>query len=201
MIKKQWKVVLIALVFLLVASFVFIRFLAFHEARVAEGGWLFNDPVHPFVPIFDVSLPIFSITYGSVLLYFLLSYKQSHFLARLMIAYGIIIVFRMITMSLIPLKEPDKLVHLEDPFLNNLIYPGRIVTDLFFSGHTALLFAIFILSGKRLVFLGLTIFMGFLLMVQRVHYSIDVIVAIPFAWLAAYSSQYILTRWANDNNE
>lgn len=201
MIRKQWKTILIALVFLLVAGFVFIRFLEFHEARVAEGGWMFDDPVHPFIPILDVSLPIFSITYGSVLLYFLLSYKQSHFLARLMIAYGFIIVFRMITMSLVPLKEPDTLVYLEDPFLNNLIYPGRIVTDLFFSGHTALIFAIFILSGKRFVFLGLTVLMGILVMVQRVHYSIDVLAAIPFAWLAAYLTQCLLTRWSNDNNE
>jgi membrane-associated phospholipid phosphatase len=196
---KQWKTILIALVFLLVAAFIFIRFLEFHEARVNKGGWMFNDPIHPFVPIYDVSLPIFSITYGSVLLYFLLNYKQNHFLARLMIAYGFIIVFRMITMSLVPLKEPDTLVHLEDPFLNNLIYPGRIVTDLFFSGHTAFVFAISILSGKRFVFLGLTILMGVLVMVQRVHYSIDVLAAIPFSWLAAYLTQYILARWANNN--
>jgi membrane-associated phospholipid phosphatase len=201
MIKKQWKTIVVALVFLLVVALVFIRFLEFHENRVEQEGWLFEDPIFPFVPIFDVSLPIFSITYGSVLLYFFLSYKQSHFLARLMMAYGFIVLFRMITMSLVPLKEPDTLVYLEDPFLNNLIYPGRIVTDLFFSGHTALIFAIFILSGKRFVFLALTILMGLLVMIQRVHYSIDVLAAIPFAWLAAYFTQYIFARWANENNE
>lgn len=201
MIQKNWKTILVALIFLLVAAFVFIRFLEFHQNRVQQVGWSFDDPVFPYMPVFDVSLPIFSITYGSLLLYFFLSYKQSHFLARIMIAYGLIIVFRMITMSLVPLREPDTLVHLEDPFLNNLIYPGRIVTDLFFSGHTALVFAIFVLSGKRMVFLILTILMGALVIIQRVHYSIDVLAAIPFAWLAAYLTQYFLTRWANDNIE
>lgn len=198
---NQWKTFLIALLFLLVAAFVFIRFLSFHEARVEETGWEFSDPIHPFIPIHDVSLPIFSITYGSVLLYFFLSYKQKHFLARIMMTYGFIIVFRMITMSLVPLKEPEALVHLEDPFLNNWIYPGRIVRDLFFSGHTALVFAIFILSGKRTVFLVLTLLMGVLVMVQRVHYSIDVVAAIPFAWLSAFLTQYLIKRWANANNE
>jgi hypothetical protein len=38
-------------------------------------------------------------------------------------------------------------------------------------------------------------------MVQRVHYSIDVIAAIPFAWLSAYLTNRFIGWWENRNNE
>jgi membrane-associated phospholipid phosphatase len=65
------------------------------------------------------------------------------------------------------------------------------VADLFFSGHTALVFAIYLLSGKKWPFLLLSIVIGTLLVMQRVHYSIDVIAAFPFAWCAVSLSRWI----------
>jgi membrane-associated phospholipid phosphatase len=106
----------------------------------------------------------------------------------------VILLFRILTLSLVPLREPLDLIFLEDPFLNDLIYPGRIVRDLFFSGHTALIFSMFLLSGKKLIFLILTIIVGFSLMIQRVHFSIDVFAAIPFAYLAVFIVKNILSH-------
>lgn len=100
----------------------------------------------------------------------------------------------MVTLSLIPLREPLDLIFLEDPFMNDLIYPRRIVRDLFFSGHTALIFSMFLLSGKKLVFLILTIIVGVSLMIQRVHFSIDVFAAIPFAYLAVFVVKNIMSH-------
>ena len=166
---------------LLVSAAIFVRFLSFHEARVNEIGWVFNDPIFHFLPRFDCSISIFSLTYGSLILYFILERKKSFFLTKLNLSYALLLIVRIITISLVPLKEPEGLIYLQDPFLNDLVYPGRIVTDLFFSGHTALLFLLYCIS-KRSIFVILTVVMGVLLMVQRVHYSIDVIAAIPFGF-------------------
>ena len=118
---------------------------------------------------------------GSLILYFILERKKALFLTKLNLSYALLLIVRMITLTLVPLKVPDSLIYLQDPFLNNLIYPGEIEADLFFSGHTALIFIFFSIS-KRWIFAVLTIIMAVMLVLQRVHYSIDVIAAIPFSF-------------------
>ncbi|MFN5912416.1 MAG: hypothetical protein ACK45H_13835, partial [Bacteroidota bacterium] len=187
------KIQLISLSLLGVAGLLFIPFLAFHEKRANELAWEIADPIAELLPASDVSLPIFSITYGAILLYLISAFRKEYFIPRLMLSYAIILLLRMLTLTILPLKAPDSYVYLQDPFLNNLIYPGHIRNDLFFSGHTALVFAIFLLSGRKWIFLLLTIFTGILVMVQRVHYSFDVLAAIPFAWLSTYLAGRIIT--------
>ena len=194
--KHELKTLSIVALFQVFCVFVFIEFLSFHELRVEYDGIFFEDPAFIYLPISDVSFPIFLITYGAVVTYLLLNRKKEHFLSRLLLSYAFIVLFRIITMSSLPLREPDTLVYLEDPFLNNLIYPGDIVRDLFFSGHTALLFAIFLQSGKKWYFLVLTIILAILLLIQRVHFSIDVIAAIPFAWLAVFFANTAIAKWS-----
>ena len=62
-----------------------------------------------------------------------------------------------------------------------------IVRDLFFSGHTATM-VLLALAGRGRTWrwvLGLaTVAVGLLVLVQRVHYSYDVLAAPFFAWLA-----------------
>jgi hypothetical protein len=45
----------------------------------------------------------------------------------------------------------------------------------------------------------LTLLMGFFLMIQRIHYSIDVLAALPFAWLAVWLAGKFLERISNLN--
>ena len=92
------------------------------------------------------------------------------------------LLLRILTLSLLPLKESGDIIYLQDPFLNNLIYPGEIDSDLFFSGHTGLILIFFFLS-KKWIFAILAGTIGLLLMIQRVHYSIDIIAALPFSYL------------------
>lgn len=187
-----------ALIFLAFCVFVFIPFLEFHEARVDAGGILFNDPVLQFLPVFDCSTFIFSITYGSLLLFLFTNFKTMDLISKLMASYGVLLLIRMITLSLLPLKEPDTLVYLQDPFLNNLIYPGNIDADLFFSGHTGMVFILFFLVRKWwYVLLGIVL--GILLMVQRVHYSIDIIAAIPVAWFAVRMVDLFVLKFVRKN--
>ncbi len=85
------------------------------------------------------------------------------------------------------------MIYLEDPFLNNLVYPGNIDADLFFSGHTALIFILFFLSRNK-VFIILGTLLGLMLIAQRVHYSIDVLAAIPFAYVIVRITEYLTSR-------
>jgi hypothetical protein len=195
MILHDWKRILITGFLLGVIAIVFVQFLEFQELRADRLKWLFHDPMFDLLPRKDVSVVIFSLTYGSLICYFALCRKKEHMLSSLFIVYGIILLFRIITLSLLPLKEPQDMVFLHYPFLNELIYQSKIDADLFFSGHTALMVGIFYLSGKNVIFLISAIAVGVLLMVQRVHYSIDILAAYPFAYIAYRLAQYIQSNW------
>ncbi len=93
----------------------------------------------------------------------------------------------MISIYLVALDPPDGLIKLIDP-LTSLTYGGRgifMTKDLFFSGHTSNLFMFYLCLQKRrdklFVLLG-CIIVAVLVLVQHVHYSIDVIAAFIITW-------------------
>ena len=172
----------------------FTAFLGQHEIRVDQLNWSWDDPTFAWLPVADVSICIFLITYGSVVFYTLLNWQRKYAFSRAMIAYGTLLLFRMLTMTILPLKEPESIVFLDDPFLNYFIYQGRMNADLFFSGHTGLLFLFYFLSDRKWIYLILGVILGTLLVVQRVHYSIDILGAIPFAWGAVKLTDLILLK-------
>ncbi len=182
---KKNKLLLLSLGFLLVSAALFSLFLPYHEARVDALLWYFNDPAFWYLPEKDVSIPIFTITYGGLITYFIINRNTKYFLSRLAFSYGVLLFFRTLTLTLFPLKEPDTIIYLSDPFLNTFIYQGTIDSDLFFSGHTALICLFFFLTDKwRWFFTLIGFILGVLLMIQRVHYSIDILAALPFAYLS-----------------
>lgn len=193
MTPKRWFIFILSLVFLAGAAAVFNCFLAQHEKFATVQGIDFYDPIMNAMPLFDGSVFIFSITYGSILVYVFLERRKAFFFEKAAVAYGIVLLVRIGTISLLPLRPPDDLIFLQDPFLNELIYPGRIVCDLFFSGHTSLLMILFFLSN-RWIFAGLGLVLGFLLMAQRVHYSIDILAAVPFTFLIVLSVENLLFK-------
>lgn len=182
-------------IFILSCAVIFVQFLAYNEQRSLNYGFEFMDPAFEIIPAFNVSIPIFIVTYGSLLLYLIAFRKDSELLSRIMLSYGFLILFRMISLSILPLSPPSDIIFLEDPFLNTFIYPGRIDTDLFFSGHTALLLAIYFSSGRKWYFLLLAIALGILLMIQRCHYSVDILGALPFAYFASRLTDHYIERW------
>lgn len=188
---------ILSLAFLAGAAALFNAFLAHNEKFASVHGIAFNDPIMNALPALNVSVFIFSITYGSILLYAFLERKKAFFVERAVVAYAAVLLLRIGTISLLPLRPPEDLVFLEDPFLNELIYPGRIVCDLFFSGHTSLLMILFFLS-KRWIFAALGLVLALLLMVQRVHYSIDVLAAVPFTFLIVLSVEKLLFKRLNN---
>lgn len=167
--------------FLILSAIVFVHFLDYHELKSNDSGIVFNDPVLALLPLRNFSIAIFSITYCTIIYAIYLSFKSRILSGKFMLAYAIMLLLRILTLTLLPLKAPVDLIYLQDPFLNNLVYPGEIKNDLFYSGHTALVFILFFLTYKKILLVsGITL--GFLLMAQRVHYSIDVIGAIPISF-------------------
>ena len=95
---------------------------------------------------------------------------------------------RMLCLYLLPLEAPESILPLKDTFLQSTFYSGREnLKDLFFSGHTATIFLFafgFRKKGtKRFFFVGACV-VGVLVLVQHVHFSIDVLAAPLFAYVA-----------------
>ena len=91
----------------------------------------------------------------------------------------------MITITLVPLEPPKNLHPIVDAMANAFYGPHFITRDLFFSGHTATVFLMGLcLKGRidKLAAFIATSFVGILLLVQHVHYTIDVVVAPFLTW-------------------
>lgn len=104
-----------------------------------------------------------------------------------------ICIARIISISLVPLDPPLGLIPLVDP-LSSVFYGNASITkDLFFSGHTSTMFLIFLClerkTDKMIALIGTTC-VAFLLLVQHIHYTIDIAAAPVIVY-----SLYKLTRY------
>ncbi len=173
---------LIILIFFLVQ---FSKFLLFIEQRQ---GVVLNDPILNCFNAVDLNYPIFIIVYASILfgLIYLFNYPDMFIIG--LQSYILLIVFRIISMYIVPLDPPSGTIDLQDPLVFVIGTGTKITKDLFFSGHTSTIFLIFLYVKNKLlksVFLVLAIILGILLLIQKVHYSIDVMVA-PFYSYTAF---------------
>ena len=100
-------------------------------------------------------------------------------------AYNVVTLLRMSFIGLISLNPPLGLIPLADP-ITNLFYGKDYIThDLFFSGHTTTVFLIFLClkrKNDRIFALFASVSVGFLLLVQHVHYTADVVAAPVFTY-------------------
>lgn len=176
---------ILSIIVLITVLFFFSRFLQFIESR---GGVVLPDPVlNTFNPI-DLTWFTFGLIYLSVIAALISLFPKPQ---RLMIAiqsYTLLLIFRTIVMYLTPLEAPYTLIPLNDPLVQ-LFGNGEILRDdLFFSGHTATLFLLYLVAKNKILkrtFLLFTIFVGIALILQHVHYTIDVVAA-PFFSYASF---------------
>jgi len=191
--KKKQKELIISIPFLAAILIIFPQFLQFVEARQ---GVVFTDPILVLFNPIDLTWLTFGLIYLSIIItIFSLAKKPERLLFTLQ-CYGLMVFFRLIVMYLLPLEAPATLISLNDPFVQ-LLGTGEILTkDLFFSGHTATLFLLFLIMEKRvikIIFIASTILVGIAVMLQHVHYVVDVAVA-PFF---AYTSYKIIDGLKN----
>lgn len=151
-----------------------------------------HDKFLALLPSIDASNLIFILTY-TVLVIFIITtiVNPKHFL-KAMQAYCLLMIMRTICIYLVPLEPPIGMIILKDTISNYFMsgHCGKyIVKDLFFSGHvsTAVLFCILTENKKiKKILITLTIIIAILILLQHVHYLIDVVAA-PFFSFLAYS--------------
>jgi hypothetical protein len=161
------------------------RFLQFNERR---SGTTLLDPVLAALPAADLSVPLFVLIYGALLLTVGSLARRPRALLVALQAYALLATFRIGMMYSIPLEAPPGMIVLVDPFVRAFGEGPNWAKDLFFSGHTSTTFlcALSVPSRSlRLLCLGACASVAALVLVQHAHYTIDVLVA-PFV---AFASQ------------
>jgi membrane-associated phospholipid phosphatase len=169
----------------------------FFQAIEKRNGYLLADPLLGWLPPHNVSLAIFVIIWAIGLLGIVRAAKDPYMFLTFIWAYLVLCLLRTLAITLVPLDPPVGLIGLVDP-ISNFFYGEKFVTRvLFFSGHTSSVFLIFLcMQGKvdKALALIATVLVGWLLMVQHVHYTLDVLGAIFFAWLAFWTVRRTVVR-------
>lgn len=171
---------------LFILSVILLFFPLFFEIIEKRKGIQLNDWVLDLLPSYDLSIPIFAIIW-LMTVFILVRFAQSPSLFIIFLwSYIFLCLSRIITISIVPLAPPYGLIELKDP-LTNIFYGGNFNSkDLFYSGHTATQFLIFLCLQKRrdkLLALVSTILVGLMVLLQHIHYFIDVISAPLFSFL------------------
>lgn len=174
---------------------VFISFPFFFQYIELREGKVLNDLVLNQLSARDVSVPIFTIIWSMTILFFIRSVQSPGLFLTFMYGFILLSLSRFITIYLIPLNPPNELIPLVDPISNSFYGKSYVTKDLFYSGHTAtqcLFFLCFRRKLDRLIALFCSIAIGFLVLVQHVHYTIDVIAAPVFAIICVYIAKKIV---------
>jgi membrane-associated phospholipid phosphatase len=171
-------------------------FPVFFQAIEKRNGYVVNDWLLTILPARDVSVPMMFVVWAITALTLFRCFRNPDMSLRFLWTYILLSLVRICTISLVPLDAPANLIGLADP-LSNAFYGSKFVTkDLFFSGHTSAMFLMYLCLenklDKRLALLGAVI-VGFLLLVQHVHYTMDVLMAFVFTWLIYRLTQRLLT--------
>lgn len=176
---------------LIIISFILIALPFFYQAIEQRNGIKFNDYLLQWLPAYDLSLFIFVIIWSMALLTFHRFKQDPQIFLTFLWGFILINLSRFVSIGLVPLNAPDSLVAIHDPISNYFYGPKFITKDLFFSGHTAAMFLMFLClkksSDKILTFIA-TIIIGIAVLVQHVHYTMDVFMApliTYFLWIAA----------------
>ncbi len=184
---------IISLVLLSSILFSFTHFLDFVENR---HGIVLNDPVLSLFSPVDLNWLIFFLIYLSLVLSFINLAREPEGLMLAIQSYTLMIAFRIAAMYLIPLDPPQKMIPLNDPFVQFFGTGKLLLKDLFFSGHTATIFLLYLVNNHRQLrslLLIFTIAAGISLLLQHVHYSIDVLAA-PFFAYGSFRITYLLRK-------
>ncbi|HMN49016.1 MAG TPA: phosphatase PAP2-related protein [Ignavibacteriaceae bacterium] len=184
-VKRNQVEFIITLLLLSIILTALTTFLNFVEAR---HGVVLPDPVLNFFNPTDLTWLTFALIYISIVVGIATLAKDPTRLLFTIQLYILMVAVRILAMYLLPLDPPAKIIILKDPLVEFFGTGQTLTKDLFFSGHTATLFILFLTSEKKTIkqiFLISTILVAFSVLLQHVHYTIDVVAA-PFFTYACY---------------
>lgn len=182
---------ILSILLLAVVLFTLTNFLNYVESR---NGFSFDDPILSLFEPTDLTWLIFTLIYGLLTVAIVNLISKPEKLLFTIQLYTLMVVVRIISMWLLPLNPPEKMILLNDPFVEFFGTGKTLTKDLFFSGHTATLFILFLTADDRLlkgIFLLSTILVAISVLMQHVHYSIDVFAAIIFTYACYQILKYL----------
>lgn len=184
--KEFLKIWILSLVTTLAVLFIVGLYLCYNESRT--NGVILDDFILANIEARDVSTMLFSITWICILGSLPILLRTPERALKIFWGISIMGITRCIVMYMVPLDPPIGIIPLRDPFVEGAFYDNKVlVKDLFFSGHTSnmVLLTLFMdFKWLKTLLAIASIIVGYLLMVQHVHYAIDVIAAPFFAYLA-----------------
>jgi len=153
----------------------------FHSVIGPKPGLVINDVLLNAVTPRDHSWIIFGLIYLSLVITLQGIYKRPDLVLLGLKCYLILTLMRMVTMYVFTLEAPEGIIPLHDPLVDVIAYGGNVFNkDLFFSGHVATLTLFVLLEQratlKRLLVLN-TLLVSFFILLQRVHYTLDILAA------------------------
>ncbi len=176
---------------LILISFILFSLPFFYQAIEQRNGISFNDYLLSWLPAYDLSIYIFTVIWSMTLLTFSRFKQDPNIFLTFLWGFILINLSRFVSIGLIPLNAPADLIPIHDPISNHFYGPKFITKDLFFSGHTAAMFLMFLCLKKRtdkILALLATIIIGIAVLLQHVHYTMDVVMApviTYFLWIGS----------------
>jgi hypothetical protein len=201
--KIAWKIKSFRLKFwigILVLAAILTAFPFFFNSIEARNGFVFNDFILQRIPPRNVSAAVFFLIWSTCLLLVIRIFRDPMMLLLVLWAYNGVTLVRMACIGLLSLNPPTGLIPLADPITNQFYGKHYITHDLFFSGHTTTVFLIFLCLRKksdRMYAFFASVLLGILLLVQHVHYTIDVLAAPVFTY-AVYRLALVFTKRENE---
>jgi membrane-associated phospholipid phosphatase len=176
---------------LVLISLILISLPFFYQAIELRNGLSLNDYVLDRLPAYDLSSFIFVVIWSMTLLTFSRFRQDPSIFLTFLWGFILINLSRFVTIGLLPLNAPTDLIPIHDPISNHFYGPKFVTKDLFFSGHTAAMFLMFLClkkkTDKTLALLA-TIIIGISVLLQHVHYTMDVVMApiiTYFLWIGS----------------
>ena len=201
--KEFLKIWILSLVTTLAVLFIVGLYLCYNESRT--NGVILDDFILANIEARDVSTMLFSITWICILGSLPILLRTPERALKIFWGISIMGITRCIVMYMVPLDPPIGLIPLRDPFVEGAFYDNKVlVKDLFFSGHTSnmVLLTLFMdFKWLKTLLAIASIIVGYLLMVQHVHYAIDVIAAPFFAYLAYRLANNVADRLVYKYNQ
>jgi len=161
-----------------------------------------NDFIFKLLPAHDVSWILFLFLYSGVAIGLYSVRNDPRGLLLTFQTYVLVTLLRVLTIYLFPLNPPNDYIPLREPVAQFFAHDHKMIShDLFFSGHVSTICSLLFSVKKGWVkkyILICAIAISVLVLVQRVHYTIDVIVA-PLAtyccyWFSVYTFHFAVNR-------
>ena len=161
-------------------------------------GVVLNDWLLARIPPHDVSMLIFALIWGMVLLIVVRAISNPSIIITFVWTLIFVYIVRFITLSTVALDPPLGLVPLADPLSSAFFRSGAITKDLFFSGHTSDMVLFYLCLQKRtdkIIALIAAFAVACLLLVQHIHYTIDVLAALVVVYGCYRLTRYLLDKY------